>query len=246
LRYLIISDLHANLEALQAVLADAGRRGFDRTVCLGDLVGYAADPNEVIAEVRRLEPVIVRGNHDKVISGVESGDQFNVLALRSCEWTRDALTEENRQYLAGLPRGPLPVDGAFWIAHGTPLDEDAYILNDFDAIEVFRDFPEEVCFFGHSHLPTVFALSDPEGFYLMSPMEDEESLALKPGWRYLVNCGSVGQPRDRNPKAAYGIYDAAARRLELVRVPYDVQETQRKILATDLPPFLADRLAFGV
>lgn len=245
MRYLVLSDLHSNLEAFDAVLSDAGRRGFDRAVCMGDLVGYGANPNEVVERVRELDPVIIRGNHDKVISGVESGEQFNFLAIQSCQWTQQALSAENLAYLGALPKGPRQVDEGFWIAHGTPLDEDSYILNEFDAIEVFRGFSEDTCFFGHSHIPTVFAVDETDGLYLMAPMGDEERIALKPSTRYLINCGSVGQPRDRNPKAAYGIFDSQSRILRIHRVAYDLEATQAKILATNLPRFLAERLAFG-
>jgi len=244
-RYLLLSDLHSNIEALSAVLDDATERGYDHVACMGDLVGYGADPNAVVDRVRSLSPRIIRGNHDKVISGVEDGEQFNFLAVQSCHWTREALSAENIDYLASLPKGPGSVDDQFWIAHGTPLDEDAYILNDFDAMEVFRGFGEDICFFGHSHIPTIFSVDEEEGLYLMAPMRDEEKIALKPGARYLINCGSVGQPRDRNPRAAYGIYDSGTRVLDLIRVQYALEETQRKILTTSLPRFLAERLGYG-
>ena len=245
MRYLLISDLHSNIEAMRVVIADATARGYDKAVCMGDLVGYGASPNDVVDMVRELDPAIIRGNHDKVIAGVDTGEQFNFLALQSCHWTQSELSEDNLAYLRSLPLGPKSVDGEFWIAHGTPLDEDAYILNDFDAMEVFRDFPESICFFGHSHIPTVFAVDESDGLYLMAPMGDEERIALKPGNRYLINCGSVGQPRDRNPKAAYGIYDSSSRILHLFRVAYAIEETQRKILDTELPRFLAERLSYG-
>ena len=246
MRYLLLSDLHSNIEALEAVLADASARGFDRVLCMGDLVGYGANPNEVVERLRGLDPIVIRGNHDKVISGVEGGEQFNLLAMQSSLWTARALTAENRAYLAALPRGPLQIDGEFWIAHGSPLDEDAYLLGDFDAIEVFRDFPGDLCFFGHSHIPTLFALEVVQGFYLLSPVGDDERIPLEPKTRYLINCGSVGQPRDRNPKAAFGIFDADRRTLGLHRVAYALAEAQRKILETTLPRFLAERLGVGV
>ena len=246
MKYLILSDLHSNTEALEAVLGDARRRGFDRVACMGDLVGYGAEPNAVVERVRGLDhAAVIRGNHDKVAGGLESGDQFNFVAGLAARWTQSALGSDNLSYLRSLPRGPLVVDGAFWLAHGTPLDEDAYILNDFDALEAFNGFPEDLCFFGHSHIPTIFSLSDDEGLVLQAPVADEARLALKPGVRYLINPGSVGQPRDRNPKAAYAVYDAATRMLDLYRVGYDIEAAQRKILAANLPHFLADRLRLG-
>ena len=246
MRYLLLSDLHSNIEALEAVLAHARGRGFDRVACMGDLVGYGASPNEVCAAVRALEPVIIRGNHDKVISGADSGEQFNMLAAQSCRWTQERLSAENLDWLRSLPEGPREVDEEFWIAHGTPLDEDAYVLNEFDAIEVFRGFPGQICFFGHSHIPSLFAVDDEDGFYLLAPLGDEERIELKTGTRYLLNCGSVGQPRDRNPMAAYGIFDTTRREVEMLRVAYPVAQAQRRILETSLPRFLAERLGAGV
>src|SRR5262245_60833327 len=137
MRYLVLSDLHSNIEATRAVLEDAGRRGFDRAVCLGDIVGYGGSPNEVVDTLRALDPVaIIRGNHDKVATGIEDGEYFNDIARAAALWTRDMLTPLNRDYILGLPRGPVDA-GGFLISHGTPVDEDAYILSELDADVVF-------------------------------------------------------------------------------------------------------------
>ena len=190
-------------------------------------------------------PVLLKSCPVKVISGIDTGEQFNPLAVKSCQWTRDALTEENLKYLRGLPEGPLSVNDELWLAHGTPLDEDAYILNEFDAIEAFRGFPEDICFFGHSHIPTIFSIDESDSLFLLTPMSDEERVALKPGSRYLINCGSVGQPRDGDWRASYVIYDIDSRNVTFRRLEYDLETAQKKILAARLPEGLAARIAEG-
>ena len=214
MRLLILSDLHSNQEALDAVLADARRRGFDRAVCLGDLVGYGANPNEVVATVRELDPIAIRGNHDKVIAGVEDGEQFNLMAVQSCRWTQTTLTAENLEYLRRCPRARSSRSTTCGSPTGRRSMRTPTSSTTSTRSRCSRAFPSRICFFGHSHIPTIFSFDEQDGFYLFSPMEDEERLALKPGSRYLVNCGSVGQPRDRNPKAAYGIYSTSTRVLE--------------------------------
>jgi predicted phosphodiesterase len=245
-KYLILSDIHSNLEALEAVLAHASAVGFDKTVVLGDLVGYGADPNPVVDRIRLLpELTVIRGNHDKVVSGQDTGEEFNELALSSCRWTREQLTRQNLEYIAGLPAGPASVDGRFTIAHGTPLDEDAYILSELDAAIVFADLDDDLCFFGHSHIPILFSFDPQEGIAFNYPTRDEEGFHLEEGKRYLVNVGSVGQPRDRNPKAAYGCFDFESRTVFMYRISYPVAEAQGKIVQAGLPGFLAERLRWG-
>ncbi|HEX2758719.1 MAG TPA: metallophosphoesterase family protein, partial [Thermoanaerobaculia bacterium] len=161
MRYLILSDLHSNDEALTAVLRRVKRKTFDRVVCLGDFVGYAADPNKVLDRFRKLRrtTISVRGNHDKVVAGVEEGLLFNLPALEAVRWTVDRLSKQNMEFLKKLPLGPEIVDGRFVVCHGSPLDEDAYIFSDFDASLNFvqmNRFAEgiDLCFFGHSHIPS--------------------------------------------------------------------------------------------
>ena len=238
--------MHANLEALDACLADARARGFDRTLVLGDLVGYGADPNVVIERVLSLNPTaIVRGNHDKVASGLELAEGFNSVARSAARWTFDALTPQNREWLTELPVGPTAVDDLIEICHGSPFDEDAYIFDELDAMRALKVSTRPLCLFGHTHYPITFELS---GDFLASigPSDARETtLDLRPESKYLVNPGSVGQPRDGDPRAAYAIVDETRRHVELIRLPYPVEEAQAKVISAGLPEVLAQRLSFG-
>ena len=246
MRYLILSDIHANLEALGAVLARARARSYQRIVVLGDFVGYGADPNGVIDRVRKLRrpKALVRGNHDRVAAGLDPGRMFNPIALLAARWTFDTLTETNRKFLGDLPVGPVEVDGKFVICHGSPLDEDAYIFSDSDAAWNFRSIALDLCFFGHSHIPSVFTL-EPDGIRVDVVRGPRETWKLEPGRRYLINPGSIGQPRDRNTAAAFAIYDTERREVLFERVIYDVPAAREKILRAGLPDALGDRLLVG-
>ncbi len=246
MRYLILSDVHANIDALDAVLAATPRAGFDRAVVLGDLVGYGAEPNAVIDRLRALDPLLViRGNHDKAACGIDDGSSFNLVALTAARWTMAALTPANLEYLRQLPAGPAPLDDLLQICHGAPFDEDHYIFDEGDALRALEVSDRPVCLFGHTHLPAVFK-EDARGVTGFAPdgAADSEVL-LEHGVRYLVNAGSVGQPRDGDPRAAFGLYDAGRRRLLLRRVVYPVREAQRRIVEAGMPPSLAARLAIG-
>ena len=245
MRYLILSDIHANKEALGAILSFVRRKRWDKAVFLGDIVGYGANPNQAVDLVRSLRPQTgIRGNHDKVCSGIEDGELFNRVALAAAMWTRKKLTKANLTWLRDLPEGPAVVDGHFAISHGTPIDEDAYIFGEIEALNVFRqtDFP--VCFFGHSHFPVIFGLS-PDAITTILTIGHSFRYKLRPGVRYLINPGSIGQPRDGNPLASFAIYDSDARAVTIYRIPYRVYEAQQKILKAGLPKPLADRLAIG-
>jgi predicted phosphodiesterase len=245
MRYLILSDIHANHEALTAVLARVRRKRWDRAVFLGDLVGYGANPNQTVDAVRRLSPLVaIRGNHDKVCSGVEDGEMFNRVALQAAMWTRQRLTPGNLRWLRSLPEGPAVVDGAFAIAHGTPIDEDAYIFGEIEALNVFRQTTFPLCFFGHSHFPVIFGLS-PDAIQTVLTEAPAFRFRLEPGVRYLVNPGSIGQPRDGCPLASFAMFDTDTRTVTVYRVPYALERAQRKILDAGLPRPLADRLALG-
>jgi predicted phosphodiesterase len=245
MRYLILSDIHGNDEALEAALAHVRRKRWHRAVVLGDVVGYGANPNGAIDRVRSLRPLVaIRGNHDKVCSGVEEGEMFNRVALHAALWTRQRLTPANQRWLRALPQGPLTVDGAFTIAHGTPIDEDAYIFGEIEALNVFRYTPFRICFFGHSHFPVIFALS-PDSITTILTRGQTTRLKLRPGMRYLINPGSVGQPRDGCPKAAFAIFDSKAMTVTIHRIPYPVTSAQARIHKAGLPRPLADRLAIG-
>jgi diadenosine tetraphosphatase ApaH/serine/threonine PP2A family protein phosphatase len=246
MRYLVLTDIHANLEALNTCLAEAGDRRYDRTLVLGDLVGYGADPNAVIARVQALEPAaIVRGNHDKVACGLEQAEGFNAVAKSAARWTLDVLTPAYRDWLAALPEGPVEVDEMIEICHGSPFDEDAYIFDELDAVRALKVSTRMLCLFGHTHYPVTFELSA-ESLDSVGPASAAESqVGLRDGCKYLINPGSVGQPRDGDPRAAYAIVDTTERRIELFRTRYAVDETQAKIVDAGLPEVLAQRLAVG-
>jgi diadenosine tetraphosphatase ApaH/serine/threonine PP2A family protein phosphatase len=245
MRYLILSDLHSNLEASRRVLDDARSRRIDRTIVLGDIVGYGANPNEVVDLIRELRPdAIVRGNHDKAACGISEGESFSDVARAALMWTRRALTPSNLDYLRNLPAGPAD-PGGFLIAHGSPIDEEAYILGELDAADVFDSLDFEVAFVGHSHFACFFMTSGGRARLRMMGRA-RHLLKMEPGVRYLINVGSVGQPRDHNPKAAYATYDAVARTVEMRRVAYDVKGAQARIEAAGLPLELAERLALGI
>jgi diadenosine tetraphosphatase ApaH/serine/threonine PP2A family protein phosphatase len=246
MRYLVIADVHANLEALDACIADAKSRGFDRTLVLGDLVGYGPDPNEVIARVQSLDPLaMVRGNHDKVACGLEQPEGFNAVAKRAALWTYDVLTPANRAWLAAMPLGPSIVDERVEICHGSPFDEDAYIFDELDAVRALKTSRRPLCLFGHSHSPVTYELSDERVETIDGAEAAAATLRLLDGSKYLLNPGSVGQPRDGDPRAAYAIVDTTVNAVELYRVDYSVGETQAKVVKAGLPDVLAQRLAVG-
>jgi diadenosine tetraphosphatase ApaH/serine/threonine PP2A family protein phosphatase len=244
-RYLILSDIHANLDALEAVLGHASGQ-WNRVLVLGDLVGYGAEPDEVVTRIRALEPdVVIRGNHDKAACGLDDGSQFNTVARIAASWTAAQLGPGNLDYLRTLPMGPVEIDSTTEICHGTPFDEDHYIFDGSDAVMAFDAADHPLCLYGHTHLPAIFRHID-DHYEGAPPDPDREVLlSLQRGAHYLVNVGSVGQPRDGDPRAGYGILDADARELRLYRVPYAVDEAQRKIVAAGLPASLANRLALG-
>ena len=245
MRYLILSDIHGNIDALEAVLRVTRRQSYDAIVVLGDLVGYGAAPNQVLKAVRRLPGDVraIRGNHDKVAVGIEDGSGFNVIALTAARWTQERLNAASRRYLRDLPRGPGVVDG-FSFCHGSPLDEDFYVLSEGHALDVFCDCDFELCFFGHTHVACAFSYGEPGTVGVQMTVRPEE-LQLRDGARYFLNPGAVGQPRDRDPRAAYAVYDSATRRVKWCRVEYAIGRAQRRIIKAGLPKMLADRLARG-
>ncbi len=244
MRYLILSDIHANWEALEAVLREAGGE-YDAILCLGDLVGYGADPNRVVQWARAHLAAVVRGNHDKAAVGLASLEWFNEAARQAAEWTASLLTPENHAYLRNLPRGPLEMED-FQLVHGHPADEDEYLFE-----MVPRDIrPWLRCrtiFFGHTHYQGGFELSYAAARAIRAVPSGETRLVLEldPRHHYLINPGSVGQPRDGDPRAAYAIYDVDAGCVELRRCTYPVEVAQAKILRAGLPRVLAERLAVG-
>ncbi len=250
MRIFLLSDIHANLEALNACLDAAPQ--FDCAVNLGDVVGYGADPNAVIDRVRAQNPVLVRGNHDKAVSGVMTLEHFNPMAGMAAQWTRDRLTPENMDWLRALPQGPIRMPGLenTQFVHGSPLDEDEYLVSARDSQEPLLTAATPVTFFGHTHRQGGFSL-DEEGTDVIHPVwastegKSVWEMPLREGVRYLINPGSAGQPRDDDWRAAFSVYDTERQVMEFHRVPYDVKTAQEKILAAGLPPRLAVRLATG-
>ncbi len=257
MRYLVLSDIHGNLDALEAVLQQADRAGYDRVLVLGDLVGYGARPNEVIDRIRALDPAaIIRGNHDKVASGVEEADGFNPIAQEAAEWTYRALTPANRAFLAACPAGPLFVDAETEICHGAPDDEDAYVASELAALRALKQAQRHVCFYGHTHIPVAFRMTE-TGFDFLTGQGDDPvaaigdaesvqwQLEIEKGTRYLINPGSVGQPRDGDPRAAFAIFDRENAVVSFHRTPYAVDRAQQQIIEAGLPETLARRLSLG-
>jgi diadenosine tetraphosphatase ApaH/serine/threonine PP2A family protein phosphatase len=246
MRYIVLTDIHANLEALDACLSHARERGYDRTLVLGDLVGYGPDPNETIARIQSLNPVaMIRGNHDKVACGLEQPEGFNAVAKGAALWTYEALTAANRSWLAALPQGPLVVDEQIEICHGSPFDEDAYTFDELDAVRALKVSRRLLCLFGHTHCPVTFQLSQGRVETIGASGLTASRVELRGESQYLINPGSVGQPRDGDPRAAYGIADTAARIVELFRVEYPIETTQAKVTKAGLPGVLAQRLGVG-
>lgn len=243
MRYLVLSDIHANLEALEAVLA--AERDYAQVLVLGDLVGYGADPNAVVDRVRDL-PVaaIVRGNHDKVAAGLASVESFNPVARQAIAWTTQALSPRSFEWLAALPVGPVAVTHDVEVCHGAPFDEDFYVFDEMDAQRAATSVTRTLCLFGHTHVPGIFRLGASVS-HERKGRQDPWVFGMAAPERAMVNCGAVGQPRDGDPRAAYGVLDSDAGTLTLARVPYDVRGAQTKIVAAGLPTALANRLALG-
>lgn len=246
MRYLILSDIHANLEALEASLAAAEGR-YDKVVCCGDIVGYGADPNAAVEWVRANVVALVRGNHDKASCGITNAEEFNAAARAAALWTREQLTLENLNYLRELPVGPVQVDD-YHIVHGSPEDEDDYVLVARDAALELERLTLPVTFFGHTHVQGGFFWSE-GSVRPLKPTYDagisSRLLEIEPHEKYLLNPGSIGQPRDGDPRAAFAIYAPPDKLVEYWRVPYDIQTAQRKMLAAGLPEVLAYRLSLG-
>lgn len=239
MRFAILSDIHSNLEALEAVLADATAQGCTNFVCLGDIVGYNANPKECLKIIQDLECPVVKGNHDEQVSIVRSTEGFNELAEEAIDWTRAQLSADDKAWLADLRLTRQVRD--FTIVHAT-LDTPGqwgYVFNDLDAIASFTYQHTSVCFFGHTHWPTAFVREDNVRRIAVG------QIILSPGKRYFINPGSIGQPRDRDWRAAYCILHTDRLVVEERRVKYDLETAQRKIRAAGLPDRLADRLAVG-
>jgi len=239
MRFAIFSDVHANLEALEAMLADAKENNCTHYVCLGDVVGYNANPNECVELVRGLDCPIVKGNHDEQASIGESSRDFNEMAEAAIQWTRDNLTEADKTWLRELKMQRQVRD--FTIVHAT-LDmpeQWGYVFNNLDAAASFTYQQTTVCFFGHTHVPMAFVRD--EGV----ERQRTGKLRIDPGRKYFINVGSVGQPRDGEWRSAYCIYHIQSAVVEQRRLKYDLETAQKKIINAGLPRLLAERLAIG-
>lgn len=243
----ILSDLHANLHALRVVLRYVQRRAIQRFVLLGDLVGYGAHPNQVLDRLRELKPrLAVRGNHDRACIADLVDRSFSPPARMAAVWTHERLSRENLHFLQELPQGPIAAGDDYWISHGSPHDEDAYLLHPRDALAAFESFEGPLCFFGHTHLPGCFELDEAQGSLQWIPFDPGLWMELRPGCRYLVNPGSVGQPRDRDRRVSFLSYDPKRKRLRLHRLDYDFKGAGKDILKAGLHPHLAERLGYGI
>lgn len=242
MRWAILSDVHGNLEAFQAVIGDLQAEKADQIAFLGDVVGYGADPNECLSLLRNLTDWVVAGNHDYGAVGLTNIDVFNPLARSAILWTREKLSGENQAYLRQLLL--FRNNGNVTFVHSTPNQpEEWYYLFTFpEAEEAFLSLSGDLAFVGHSHRPLILTKA---GSGEVEAVNLEETV-LKPGVRYIINVGSVGQPRDGYPEAAYGLYDEGTRRFRLKRLPYDVETAQKKIIRSGLPSFLAQRLSRGI
>jgi predicted phosphodiesterase len=245
LRYLIVSDLHANLQALNAVI-DVCAGQYDQAICCGDLVGYGADPNPVTEWVRANCAVVVRGNHDRSCTGLDGLEWFNPVARQAALWTQHALTRENADYIRNLPKGPITV-GDFQLVHGAPYDEDEYLIGSAEAAEAFGYLERRIVFFGHTHVQGGFIWNHSRVEIIPRlPMDTQsQEMMIDPECAYMINPGSVGQPRDGDPRAASLLYDSDTKILTYSRTDYDIPAAQQKIRDSALPPVLADRLAVG-
>ncbi len=245
MRNLLLSDIHGNWPALEAVLADA-QGDYDRILCLGDYVGYGASPNEVVDWARAHVDRNLRGNHDRVACGLSGLDWFNDYAQAAAVWTIEHLTNENRAWLRALPKGPDPLEN-FTLIHGSPLDEDEYLITGNAAADAFEYLEPDFGFFGHTHLQGGFSLRRIRVQVIprVPATETRSVYEWEPDTRCLINPGSVGQPRDQDPRAAYAIYESGTNWVEFRRVAYPVQQAQEAIRAAGLPTLLADRLAKG-
>ena len=239
MKYAIFGDIHANLEAFEAVLADADQQGCTDHVCVGDIVGYASDPNECLRIVREMECPVVKGNHDEEAILNTSLDGLNPLAKQAMEWTRAQLNEDERDYLTNLKLVRQVQD--FTIVHAT-LDTPGgwtYVTNKFDAMASFSYQFTQLCFYGHTHTPRIYVKGDS-----VEPLEEVE-VQLEMGRKYFINVGSTGQPRDGDWRSSYAIYDAENQNVTIRRLEYDIQKAQNKIIEAGLPEMLAHRLSLG-
>lgn len=243
MRIAILSDVHGNLEALEAVLEHISGESVDRVVCLGDLVGYGADPNPCCDRIPEVAEEVVAGNHDHASVGLTDMSDFHPAAREAAQWTDEILSGSHRRYLESLPFTMILAEGEATLVHATPSRPEAwqYLYDPLEAAQEFEAFTTQCCFVGHTHYPIAF-VQNPSGEVAGVPLD---RMRVQDSYRYIINVGSVGQPRDGDPRAAYAVYDYEAGTLDLYRVDYDVETAREKILKAGLPPVLAERLGYG-
>ncbi len=241
MKYIIFSDIHSNLEAIEAFCRVVESIEHDKKVCLGDIVGYNADPNFSVDWVRKEADLILAGNHDYAVLKKTDISYFNSAAIQACVWTRSVLSELNREFLDTLPVEK--VEGDICWVHSSPFEPTKwhYVSVESKAEENFNHFSQAICFLGHSHLPRIFEKDESGEIY----SHEASRLELDPNSRYIINVGSLGQPRDGNSDPAFVAYDSSSQIVEFHRFSYDLPSTQDKIRACGLPSYLADRLSDG-
>ncbi|MBI4358953.1 MAG: metallophosphoesterase family protein [Candidatus Omnitrophica bacterium] len=261
MKYAVISDIHSNWEALSRAYEEIQKRSVDEIVCLGDVVGYGANPSEVLAFVRRISSEIILGNHDRAVEDVKLREEFNDWAREAIEWTAGVLSPEEKKQIRQFTPMIIDRDRHVSWTHGSAHEPDEfhYLFNEKDASSSFRVLETDFCFFGHTHLPSLFSTLTPslspkgrgepacrtgrgEGKLMEARYLTAGTYHLAKGERYLINPGSVGQPRDRNPKLSFALFDSSQLMLEIVRLDYDNRKAAEKIRKAGLPTFLADRL----
>lgn len=239
MKYAIISDVHSNLEALERVKAELDRLKPDQIMCLGDVIGYGANPSECLKLVREMSREIVMGNHDRAIEDIELREEFNDWAHEAIRWTAGVLSTGEKAEIRRFV--PIVIDRAENVTwtHGSAHEPEEfhYLFKPAEARRSFKALETDICFFGHTHIPSIFEAESPEGRYLTAGM-----YRLQKGRRYLINPGSVGQPRDRDPRLGFAFFDSGELTLEIVRLDYDNQKAAQKIRKAGLPAYLADRL----
>ena len=242
MRLAIISDIHANLEALEAVLEDIDKSNIDDIICLGDIVGYGANPNECAQIIAKRCKIILLGNHDAAATNLLTTQHFNIHARIAIDWTAETLTHTNKTFLSALP--VMKTNDLMTFVHATPYEPNMwyYITSLEEAAFNFQFFDTRFCVVGHTHIPMIIALENDE---IYVQQEKQISYKDKDDLRLLINIGSVGQPRDRNPNCSYGILDTDEKIFSLQRVPYDFAKTQAKMKRIRMPDFLVNRLAEG-
>lgn len=239
MRYILISDIHGNLEALQAVLTFIQKLEPFQFYCLGDVVGYGADPQKCLHTLQDESNLILAGNHDLAVAGVIACDSFNDVAHAAVEWTRGRLDDEDIEALSNMPL--VYIDGDYLFTHASPIEpmQFNYVRTLDDVAEVFSSIGQRFCFVGHTHLPVLVSMSEKTG---SMNIVRENRITIQDGYKYFINTGSAGQPRDSNPDACVVILDEEAESIEFIRVPYDISTCQSKILSEGLPSYLAERL----